>query len=109
MNERKLSTIHETSFSDSNSPGIDHTRIPDVVIFPSASPAGASSWGTVTQHEGSYGRGTPRSRQASQRLADELRYDNPEAVEEWRRSTSTGEVSTDLGTIHKSAMRRFLT
>lgn len=93
IRERKLSTIHETSFSDSNSPGLDSHRMPEAVVFPSASPAGASSWGTVTQPEGSYGRSTPRSRQANQRLADELRYGSPEAVDEWRRSTSE-EVSS---------------
>ncbi|CAL1700180.1 unnamed protein product [Somion occarium] len=96
IRERKsgLSVIHEGSVEYSSpSPGMDNRRMPDPVTFPT--PAGASNspsdWGV--QGEGDvYGRGTPRNRKTSQRLADELRYENADAVEEWRRSAAAEEV-----------------
>ncbi len=54
-------------------------------------PSRGSGWGRTVygEFEGSH---TPRSRDANQRLADELRYDDPASIQNWRRN-GTDEVN----------------
>lgn len=78
-----LSVIHEVSSSMEHSPAMDSTGMPEPITFP-APPVAIPN----RQPEAPPPNVTsPRSRQAGQRLADEIRYSDPGAVEEWRRTT----------------------
>ncbi|KAI0685033.1 hypothetical protein BC835DRAFT_574747 [Cytidiella melzeri] len=74
-----LSVIHEVSSSMEYSPGMDSRGIPEPVTFPTSA---AEQMAAADQFPGQ----RPRSRQVSQRLADDLRYDDPDAAQHWRQS-----------------------
>lgn len=90
----RLSTIRETSmeFSPESNP------MPEPLIFPAGQVEQSNQWGS---HEEPEGTRTPRSRSSKQRLADELRYDNPDEAEMWRRN---GEQNVSFISIMNSAI-----
>lgn len=79
-----LSAIPEVSssmeFSPSTEGRIRSSIIPEPITFPMPNDA------PVT---GGPGMSRARSQELSQRIADELRYSDPEQMEQWRRSTAT--------------------
>ncbi|KAI0082530.1 hypothetical protein K474DRAFT_1611639 [Panus rudis PR-1116 ss-1] len=84
-----LSVIHEVSSSAGNTPSQDFGNMPEPISFPIA--PGGRSGGSPPEWsgEGSYSRPElSRSRRSSQRAPDDLRYDNPGSVDEWRRSAA---------------------
>ncbi|KAI0340767.1 hypothetical protein BDW22DRAFT_1485741 [Trametopsis cervina] len=76
-----LSVIQEVSSSMEYSPGMDSRGIPEPVVFPTA-----NSEHMAAADQFPFPGQRPRSRQASQRLADDLRYDEPDAPQHWRQS-----------------------
>lgn len=92
-----LSVIHEVSSSMEHSPGMDDSSMPEPVIFP-ATPAN----GEWQEDPSSSNMVSPRSRTASQRLADEIRYTDPGAVDVWRRTTAEEVCSTPVPAIQHS-------
>ncbi|KAI0751118.1 hypothetical protein C8Q80DRAFT_1230311 [Daedaleopsis nitida] len=81
-----LSAIPEVSSSMEFSPGTDSrvrsAILPDPFTYP-----GPDDRISVDDPGNAIPR--PRSRDVSQRMADELRYSDPELVEQWRRSTAS--------------------
>ena len=79
-----LSAIPEVSSSMEFSPGTEgrvrSSIVPEPITFPMPNDA------PVTDGPG---MSRARSQELSQRIADELRYSDPEQMEQWRRSTAT--------------------
>ncbi|KAI9000700.1 hypothetical protein BD414DRAFT_472481 [Trametes punicea] len=83
-----LSAIPEVSSSMEFSPGTEgrarSSIIPDSASFPGPEPRGS-----VGDLGNLGGLSRSRSRDDNQRIADELRYSDPEEMEQWRRSTAS--------------------
>ncbi|KAL4247068.1 hypothetical protein ABKN59_001377 [Abortiporus biennis] len=86
-----LSVIHEVSSSMEYSPGKDSSGMPEPVVFPVPSAENVNEWGSDHSKVRSQ---TPRSRKTSSRLGEEVRYSNPDVVDEWRRDAAADEVRT---------------
>lgn len=67
------------------SPGMDSRGMPEPITFPTSA---AEQMAAADQFPSQ----RPRSRQVSQQLADELRYDDPAAVQHWRQSAEVRRV-----------------
>ncbi|KAI0650409.1 hypothetical protein C8Q79DRAFT_383960 [Trametes meyenii] len=83
-----LSAIPEVSSSMEFSPGTEG-RARNSIFPDSGGYATAELRGSMGDLGDVQGISRSRSREMNQRLADELRYSDPEKVEEWRRSTAS--------------------
>ncbi|KAI0677221.1 hypothetical protein C8Q78DRAFT_75262 [Trametes maxima] len=90
LRDRKsgLSAIPEVSSSMEYSPGTEG-RVRSSIFPDSGGFATADLRGSMGDPGDVLGISHSRSREMNQRLADELRYSDPEKVEEWRRSTAS--------------------
>lgn len=89
-----LSVIHEVSSSMEFSPATDSRNMPEPVTFPTAA---AEQRAAADQFPGGGETQTQRrSRQVSQRLADELRYEDPAAAQQWRQSADVSSTAYSI-------------